>query len=336
MDQELIAGADDDGRRLDRILRKALPGLPLSLVHRLLRKGRVLVDGVRAGGDLRVRAGAVIRVRGMADGGFGEIGLHDGKVSADSGTGSAGNARQIAVTDIPALDILFEGAGLLILNKPVGVAVHGENSLEEQVREYLAGKLERSLSFKPGPLHRLDKPTSGVIVFSRSLEGARFFSGLLRERRIRKWYLALLDGSIQKQQTWEDRLVRDTRQEKTFPSLGDEPGKPGRTTVTPLTDTGSYTLARLEIHTGRTHQIRAQAAIHGHPLAGDRKYGGSFLSGGLLLHAEILEFPEISELVGTEMEKLAGKRITAPVPAAFQGKIRSLFGENAVNSSVIP
>jgi 23S rRNA pseudouridine955/2504/2580 synthase len=190
------------------------------------------------------------------------------------------------------------------------------------VQAYLAPARSPSLSFKPGPLHRLDKPTSGIIVFSTSLEGARNFSALLRSRKIRKTYLALLDGLLDRDETWEDALVRDSEQGKSFtaPHTNDANAKEARTRVYPLTRTQDFTLARLEIDTGRTHQIRVQAAAHGHPLAGDRKYGGSEQRGGFLLHAWTLELPE---------QTLPGipRRLEAPLPDNFTRRIRELFGE---------
>jgi 23S rRNA pseudouridine955/2504/2580 synthase len=328
----LTAGADDDGRRLDRVLRRAFPDMPLSGIHRLLRKGRVRVDGVRAGGDCRVREGARIQVlkepgrppEEAAPGGGGRPGSEAAEEAGSLGAARAGP---------PDLDILWEGAGLLALNKPVGLAAHGENSLDTRVQAYLRDKRRPSLSFRPGPLHRLDKPTSGIILFSLNLEGARGFSLLLRERRLRKTYLALAEGEILRPETWEEALVRDHRRELTLPVPEDEPGaKSARTRVVPLVANPAYSLIRLEIDTGRTHQIRAQAAFHRHPLGGDRKYGGKPLPGGLLLHAYALEFPGGPLPLPPEGAALGGKTLIAPVPAAFWERISAIFGEKIVKT----
>ncbi|GHU04608.1 RNA pseudouridine synthase [Spirochaetia bacterium] len=294
----LRAAADDSGRRLDRILRKALPGLPLSALHRLLRQGKVLVDGRRAKAGELIQAGAEIRLPDISD-------IH--KQGADSGGQKRENERALP-------PILFEGDGLLIINKPVGMAVHGPGrrpeSLDTLVQSYLKTRIPASLSFKPGPLHRLDKPTSGIIVFSTSLEGARRFSALLREGRVKKTYLALLQGQITGGEVWEDTLARDHELQKSFV---DNSGSRALTRISPLAQAPGFTLVRAEIETGRTHQIRAQAAAHGHPLAGDRKYGGSFQPGGLLLHAWLLEAGEEPAL-------------SAPLPEAFTRRVEELFG----------
>ena len=302
MPLSLTAAADDNGRRLDRILRKALRTLPLSAIHRLLRQGCVCVDGKTAQASRRVLSGETITV---TDAAIDTLLPREGELP-----------HQCAEKP----EILFEGAGLLILNKAAGVAVHGEgNSLERQVCAYLMPKLPPSLSFKPGPLHRIDQPSSGLVAFSASLEGARFFSGLIRERRVKKFYLTLACGKIEKNETWQDDLSRDRNLQKTFTS-SPEGGKEAVTRITPLAHNDFCTLLLAEIETGRTHQIRAQAAAHGHPLLADRKYEGRSLpkNGALLLHAWRLEFPADTPLP---------RVIEAPLPAGFSSTIRRLFGE---------
>ena len=139
------------------------------------------------------------------------------------------------------------------------------------------------MSFRPGPLHRLDRNTSGLIFFSKSIDGARTFSQELQNKSFSKYYLTLLDGELKKKEFWADNLNRDDNKGVTYVSTGK--GKNAISTADPILVSGGYTLALIKIETGRTHQIRAQAAFHKHPLTGDRKYGGSFLKGGYFLHS---------------------------------------------------
>jgi 23S rRNA pseudouridine955/2504/2580 synthase len=365
----LTAGIDDAGRRLDRILRRALPDLPLSALHRFLRQGCILVNGSPAAGNDRIPAGAVIEVSAVLPPEHENHGVSRGKKAFNTPCSSASLRRQakknrtLAHTAPPVLPILWEGAGLLVLNKPAGLAVHGfPQSLDNQVQEYLSGKLPASLSYRPGPLHRLDKPTSGIIVFGVSLEAARHFSALLAEGKIRKRYLAILEGKVTEDQVWEDTLYRDKAARKTFVKAAqkiyvEEAGSRARralTRVSPLAwaEKGgrSYTYVRLEIETGRTHQIRAQAACRGHPLAGDSKYGGSRFNGrGFFLHAAELELPEeaaeniiyFSRASGdsnrTTLRSGDGNSrkdfppvIKAPLPEAFAQAVNDLFGISAL------
>jgi 23S rRNA pseudouridine955/2504/2580 synthase len=335
---ELRAAEGDEGRRLDRVLRKALPRLPLSRIHRLLREGRIRVDGRRAAPGDRVQAGQIIRVP-----------AENGGPAASGGTGSPVETAELAVCpDSGNLDIIFESPHILALNKPAGLAVHGPHSLDTRVRAYLAPRLPPSLSFSPGPLHRLDKPTSGIVVFSVSLRGARLFSALLRKHSLIKRYLAVVEGSIETPGVWEDRLLRDRDQRKTLPAEdaeaggGSARGKPARTRFKPLSRGKGFTLLELEPDTGRTHQIRAQAAFHGRPLAGDRKYGGDTnpvregRSGAgpdisFLLHAWRLEvppsYPAEKDTHTEETGPVLPPLLEAPLPDYFRETLLRLFGE---------
>ena len=337
MPLNLTAAADDNGRRLDRILRKTLNGLPLSAIHRLLRKGAVLVNGNMATAAQRILMGQTISVDIDVSGLSGSV-TAMAKTSVKRQLSETGGKNAIN-TNKPyevELEILFERSGLLVLNKPAGIAVHGKDSLEDKVLSYLAPKLPPSLSFRPGPLHRLDKPSSGIIAFSTSLEGAQFFSELMRKHQIKKKYLAIVDGLIKTPVVWKDDLIRDHDKKKTLTTKAlNKPGitsekhenpKTALTRVYPLAYSSGCTLIMAEIETGRTHQIRAQAAEHGCPLLGDKKYGGGPFAGkrqnsddwGLLLHAFSLSMPEVL--------------IEAPLPNRFQKKIIELFGEDFFNS----
>jgi 23S rRNA pseudouridine955/2504/2580 synthase len=299
--------------------------MPLSGIHRLLRRGQILVDGRAARGEDRVAAGSLITIP-EAPRALREKARRRPPPPAPQARGK------------PPAAILRESDGLIFLNKPAGLAVHGPGSLDAQVRAWLGGTLPPSLSFRPGPLHRLDKPTSGIIVFSKTLEGARYFSALLREGRIKKQYLAIVEGAPTAPELWEDLLVRDKSERKTF-SAGEEAGaglgdsttadtaKYARTRIRPLARSAGlsapgggedfFSLIQADIETGRTHQIRTQAAAHGFPLAGDTKYGGRPQAGGFLLHAWKLELPGSGG---------AGHQtISAPLPELFQKRIKELF-----------
>jgi 23S rRNA pseudouridine955/2504/2580 synthase len=307
----LQTGPNDHNRRLDRILRKALPDYPLSLIHRLLRQGSVLVNGRAAAPQDQIPSGAIITL-------------------PEPALRPIARAPRSPIPDSPspALEILWQDSDLLILNKPAGIAVHGPASLDSMVQRHLAGFLSQrgnaSLSFKPGPLHRLDRPTSGVIVFSASLEGARSFSVLMREGKIQKQYLAIVEGRLDKAEMWDNLLIRDNHMKKT--AVAHNAAKhtvSAMTSVTPLCASiapykNKYTLILARIHTGRTHQIRAQAAAHGCPLAGDVKYGGHTMPGaaGFFLHAWKLT--------------IDGKiEVCAPLPAAFQSALKEVCGLDA-------
>ncbi|MDR2049353.1 MAG: RluA family pseudouridine synthase [Treponema sp.] len=308
----LIAAGNDAGRRLDRILRKALPGIPLSALYRLFRKKAILVDGKPAFGADTVKAGSVIRIPGEFPN------PPRGGREIPAGPDPERPYPETSSKKSSPPEILFEGSGLLVLNKPAGLAVHGpdRDNLNRWVQSYLEGRIPASLSFRPGPLHRLDKPTSGIVVFSTCLEGAKIFCKLLEEGKLVKTYLAVLEGNLEKEEVWNDSLFRDKKLRKSL--AGPEPlSKKAVTRVRPAALSKGLTLALVAPETGRTHQIRSQAALHHFPLWGDRKYGGTG-KGGFFLHALSLQFPP------EEMPSLP-RRITAPLPEAFSAFLRENF-----------
>lgn len=312
----LVLGKDDEGRRLDRVLRKALGGMPLSAIHKALRKGDIRVAGARRDPESRCAAGEVVEISGVL--------LGPGEISPGISLGGP----PLPVSP-PTFPIILEAPDLVFIDKPIGMLVHdGADSLEARVRRYLAPSRELSLSFAPGPLHRLDRNTSGVIAFSKSIVGARAFSEALRERRITKTYLALLEGRLGANAEWDDFLARDGGSRRSLvsaaPKLFEPPAEAGPsakealTEVTPLASSGGFTLAAIALGTGRTHQIRAQAAAHGHPLAGDRKYGGHPCGQPYYLHAWRLSTSGIG-LPGLPPS------VEAPIPYYFIEKVRELF-----------
>ncbi|MDR0389874.1 MAG: RluA family pseudouridine synthase [Spirochaetaceae bacterium] len=315
---ELRAAENDDQRRLDRVLRKSLDALPLSAIHRLIRTGKVRINGKKASGEFRVRAGDTITVEETTGNSVAQDKAPKGGFYPEGGGVYQDKSGE------KSLSILYEDRDLLILNKPRGVPVHGQNSLDTLARAYLEAKLAPSLSFRPGPLHRLDSPTSGILAFSASLRGAREFTRLLREGKLKKYYLAVVQGEVKGPETWEDLLVRDKKTRtsavvRNGETAGKERPKAALTLVQPLLTTGERSLLLLEIRTGRTHQIRLQAASRGRPLWGDRKYGGAQNSGGIFLHALLLVFPGQDNIPGFPAYCFA------PPPRSFLEAVEDLF-----------
>jgi 23S rRNA pseudouridine955/2504/2580 synthase len=310
---ELRITKNDSERRLDRVLRKAFQDMPISAIHRLFRKKCVLLDGKPAYPFTITKEGETLLVKHAVQ-------------NKNSCMGEAANeTKPQAVSCKHKLrdkaQILFEGNGILVLNKICGIASHGENSLETLAACYLKDKIMPSLSFKSGPLHRLDKPTSGIITFSTSLEGARHFSFLMQNGLIKKTYLAIMEGVIEDYALWEDFVTRDTRIKKTFVTSTNnmQDAKTALSTVRRIAHNTNLSLVSVEIETGRTHQIRACAAHHKHPLMGDKKYG-SKRETPFFLHAMSMEFPKDNQF--------GIQKINASPPEEFLKTIEILFKED--------
>ncbi|MEM5947622.1 RluA family pseudouridine synthase [Spirochaetia bacterium 38H-sp] len=274
---EFTAGEDDEGKRLDRLLRTLLKDASLSLVYSAIRKGHIRLDGKKVPQNTRVHTGNVISIK---------------RNLKDTIKKKTENLRTQYV--IKPDDILMENRHLLAINKHPGIPTHGKGSLTDSVRSYLSGKLSDSLAFSPSPLHRLDKISSGIVVFSSSIDGARWFTRMMRERRFLKYYLALMEGCAKKVETWTDNLEKDFKGVRKK-----ETGKKAITHVTPIVNGKDLSLVVCRIETGLTHQIRVQAALHSHVLAGDKRYG-SRLEIKPFLHAFFLKPQEDSSFLPAE------------------------------------
>ncbi len=264
----------------------------LGEIYKLLRKGLIKVNKKNVKPDLHIKNGDLISIAQF---------LYDDNPDNSKKTAEIKDFR-------PSFNIIFENNDLLIIDKPYGRTVHGsENetsaSLAEEVSKlYFAGqneKADKSLSFRPGPLHRLDRNTSGLLVFSKSLEGARWFSEGIKNHTISKKYYGLAEGKLKEREIWEDKLSDSEITENGYHTVSEnENGSLAQTSASPLAY-GSLsgkpvTLVEYSIKTGRKHQIRVQSMLHGHPLAGDLVYGGNKnekLKREYYLQAYSLSFP---------------------------------------------
>ncbi len=287
--KDFIAGKEDDGRRLDKVIRVIIPGQNLSNLYKSLRKGLIKINGKKAEPSYKICINDKISVAVVL--------LQDEEKSE----------VQNDFSFLLKL-IVFENEHFLILNKPAGMLVQkskkDEPALDDYVKAYLLSQgTEKGLSFKSGPLHRIDKNTCGLVCFSKSLEGAKWFSRELKNNNIKKEYLAVVQGKLPKSMKWTDYISKNENnggfQTVKVQSAPANDAKIAISKITPV-KTEEYkglpiTFAKVEIKTGRHHQIRAQAAFHGYPLFGDTAYGGTksdFNDGNYYLCACKLEFPQ--------------------------------------------
>ena len=273
--KDFTAGRDDNGRRLDKVIRIFLNNTPLTEIYKLLRKGLIKLNHKKAKPEARVCQGDVISIA---------------QFILKSGSEAENNSvSQTAVDKVSPLNIVFENDHLLIIDKPYDRTVHGkDDGIYKEVLSYLEVKsdasqdstIEKSLSFRPGPLHRLDRRTTGLLVFSKSIEGARWFSDGIKNHTIHKKYYGLAEGELKEKEVWHDFLSdsENISSEGFYTVEENEDGLKAETIARPVAKGKvkgkNITLIEYSIKTGRKHQIRAQSALHKHPLAGDSAYGG--------------------------------------------------------------
>lgn len=329
--REIPITANDAGRRLDRFLRKYLPGASLSEIYKIIRKD-AKVDSKRRSESYVLNEGEVLTLY-LSDETFEKFSRGRSGFGAGAGAGSSRAKRTFG--------IVYEDDEVLIASKPYGLLTHGDahekkDHLANQVKDYLiAGGVydpRNEKVFTPAPVNRLDRNTTGIVIFGKTAAAMRELGRAIREDEVRKFYLTIASGELRSEIHLGGSLVKDEAANKvSISDTGD--GKDVETIVRPL-EALSFgnglraTLCEVELVTGRSHQIRAHLASTGHPLIGDSKYAGAAGAAvnryvrerfGLttqLLHAYRIDFlPAVSDCEA--LSHLAGRSFEAEAPARF-------------------
>ncbi|MYF50867.1 MAG: RluA family pseudouridine synthase [Gammaproteobacteria bacterium] len=306
--RHVLIDGEDAGQRIDNFLLRELKGVPKGRIYRMLRRGEVRINGGRIGPRQRLAAGDSVRIPPV-------------RTAHPSAPAAPGKA----LIDRLEGRILFEDDGLLVIDKPSGLAVHGGSGIQLGLIEALrVGRNERFLELA----HRLDRDTSGCLMIAKSRATLAELHRLLRAQRVRKSYQLLVSGRWPRRRTVVERpLHRFVTAAGERRVRVDAQGKPARTTFNVLREcvTASWLSARL--HSGRTHQIRVHAASSGHPVLGEDKYETAASEqcskiasvNRLCLHAVRLSF----EWNGAQ------QRFEAPVPPAFDEAWSRLSAQTA-------
>lgn len=308
---KLTINENEADQRLDRFLRKYFRKASLGSIYKMIRKD-VKLNGKRAHEDTMLRTGDELSLY-MSEERIKELTAADKKKTARK-----------------QFKIIYEDNNILIVDKPWGLLTHGDahekkNTLANQVCGYLQEKGEydpaRERTFTPSPVNRLDRNTTGLVIFGKNSEALRKLTAMIRQRDgIEKYYLTIVCGCLRKPMVLEDRLEKN-RDTNISHVVREGQGKDAVTYVTPVAAGKDFSLAEVRILTGRTHQIRTHLSHAGFPLAGDTKYGNRTVNAKLkkhgittqLLHACKLRFADSADGI----KELGGKTVEAPMPAEF-------------------
>lgn len=313
----IVIGPNEAGQRLDKFLRKYLKDVPLSAIFRAIRKGDVRVNGSKAKEKYPLAEGD----------------------SLDINVTSTEPKKANFIKVDADLKITFEDENMLLVEKRPNLLVHsdgkdGEPTLTDLVLSYLSEKgdykPENEITFTPAPCNRLDRNTSGIVIYGKNFEALKLLNEMIRDRDIKKYYSALVKGRI-KDGIHEAYILKD--EENNVSKVYSSPMKNTKKIameVKTVQSNGLFSLIEIDLLTGRSHQLRAHLAQLGNPIIGDAKYGNKKLNSffnnkfGLdyqFLYAFKLIFTNCPEKLGY----LENKTIAESLPPIFKKIKRDVF-----------
>lgn len=311
----------ESGQRLDKLLSKYLNQAPKSFIYKMLRKKNITLNGKKADGSEKVEKEDEIKLF-----------LSDETIDKFM-------EKKEVMKVAHQLDILYEDNNVLIINKAAGMlsqkAQKEDISLVEHITSYLLDTKqlteEELKCFRPGICNRLDRNTSGIIIAGKTLIGLQKMSELLKTRNIDKYYLCIVKGCVKERQLIEGYLLKNKNHNKV--SITKEPLEGAeyiKTEYEPLKATKEFTLLKVKLLTGKSHQIRSHLQSIQHAVIGDGKYGDVPTNNQLrkmyrlkhhLLHSWQLHLPKMEG----DFSELSEQIIEAPIPDYFEELIKKLL-----------
>lgn len=307
--KEIVIKKEISNQRVDKFVRKYLNEAPLSFIYKLFRKKDIKVNKHWIKEDYILKENDVLQIY-----------VNDNQLEEFN------KPKKIENID-DKIDVVYEDNNILIVNKPSGLLVHGDIkekriTLANKVLSYLHNKGEYNPlenGFIPSPVHRLDRNTSGLVIFAKNIISSQILMDELKtHQNIEKHYLALVKGKITTKGVIKAPLLKDSDTGLVRVASVSNGGKESITEYEPVYFVDKYSLVKINLITGRTHQIRVHFSYINHPLLGDSKYGDFVLnkefSNKFKLNYQFLHAYEIKfKNLPNELSYLSNKTFKAPI-----------------------
>lgn len=310
--QEFIIQKEEAGQTVMKYMARLLPEASMGLLRKSMRKKNIVLNGKKIEGREKIAAGDSVKVW----------------FSDETIEKFRGKREEAPKRDYPDFEtwILYEDENIVILNKPAGLLSQGDTSGAPSLNEALLSARESRAGVTPSICHWLDRNTSGLVIAGKTVRGLQEMNALIKARSLTKVYQALVYGKTPASGILKGYLVKDhERNQVRYTERAEQGALPIETHYETLETVEAhgclFSLVRVHLVTGRSHQIRLHFSSIGHPLLGDPKYGSrASLSASealhirrQLLHAASLTFPALTD----DFAYLSGKTFTAPLPDDF-------------------
>ena len=310
--KEFIIQKNEENQRFDKYLKKLLPNASTSFLYKMMRKKNIVLNQKKASGNEKLTTGDVIRIY-LSDETF-------EKFHADL-EALKQEYESLKNLSLKGLKIVYEDTELIVADKPYNMLSQKASERDVPANEYLLGymigngklSLEQFQTFRPSIVNRLDRNTTGLLLFGKTLDALQTLGEQVRTRTLQKYYRTVVKGELKTEFHLKGYLKKDEKNNKvTFFEKETEGADYIETGVKPLQSAHGVTLAEIHLITGKTHQIRLHLSSIGHPIIGDMKYGDEQINKmyyqkyGVkhqLLHAYRLEFPN-GKVIVTEPPKV--------------------------------
>lgn len=314
-------GPNESGQRLDKFLRKLLKDVPLSAIFKALRKKDIRVNGAKQNEKYFLVEGDIVEIKYIQ-------------------SKKEDKTEKFIKVDPKGIKISYEDENMLVLEKWINVLVHSDSNtskeptLTDYVLSYLNDKgdyiPENELTFTPAACNRLDRNTSGLIIFGKSFDGLKCINEAIREDEIRKHYYTLAKGKV-RDGLYEGYIVKNL--ETNISTVHDTEVKNSKRIameISVVETNGAYSFLDINLITGRSHQIRAHLAHLGNPIIGDNKYGdkklNSFFENKYGLNYQYLyAYKLIFRNINDKLSYLKNKTIAVAIPPILKKIKQDVF-----------